>query len=548
MLCSVFSIILKMSCMTSVIAILLLSVKYIFQRIGFPRKIMILLWSVIAFRFLCPIAISSDISLFNTLSALNNTYHASFQQTENMVDTDAVIRYEILPNEIPDVSKPADRIETMKWISAVVWLAGMCAMLLFGAVSYLLLKKRLRFAVKRKDNIYVENIPTSFVFGIFRPKIFIPDHIPEQDLEYIILHEKIHLKRADHITKLAAYLILSLHWFNPLCWVMFKLFSDDIELACDETVLQKIGIEHKKQYLHTLLDNSVNKPKTILLYHVCFSANLTKRRVKSMIKLKKHSKLIAISAIIICVFSVMVFGTNATEQKKRDIPPVVNESDMISEAAPENTIAEPYTTQELPAKTERTDYKPPQKTTAPMDTSNNAVPIKEENSAKPFMQENKVESTPGITEAEPDKSFEKTAADCIDFRQNVFEGGTQIANVEQMLNNKGIMQTKDQNVQLGENYVLNEYSYENNCNATSFNISCDSDGTISLYFDVNTENLVDVTFSDSETKEVVAKFGILANDVNSYSFTGFSEDKTYDVSVQGKTEGTWKVEGQYIIY
>ena len=69
-----------------------------------------------------------------------------------------------------------------------------------------------------------------------------------------------------------------------------------------------------------------------------------------------------------------------------------------------------------------------------------------------------------------------------------------------------------------------------------------------MFFDVNMENLVDVTFSDSETKEVVAQFGILANDVNSYSFTGFSKDKTYDVLLQGKTEGNWEVEGQYIIY
>ena len=543
MLYSVFSTILNMSCITSIIAILLLSVKFIFQKIGFPRKTMFLLWSVIAFRLLCPITVSSDISLFNISSALN---HTSLQQRENIVDTDAVIRYEISPDEradVPDVSTPANGIEIMKWISAVVWLAGMCAMLLFGTVSYLLLKKRLRFAIKQKDNIYTaENIPTSFIFGVSRPKIFIPENIMGQDFDYILLHETTHLKRADHITKIAAYLILSLHWFNPLCWVMFKLFSDDMELACDETVMQKIGIENKKQYLNTLLDNSVNKPKTILPYHVCFSVNLTKRRVKSVIKLKRRSKLMAVLAIIVCVFTVTVFGTNATVQKGRGSPSVVEQKTI-----PENTAAEPYGAQEVPAKTERAIHKPAQEITAPNHTTKNAVSIRDNASVKPSTQDNKDVSVPGIADTAPEAS-EKTAAAGIDFIQNVFEGDTQIANVEQLLNNKGVTQTKDQNVQLGKNYVLNEYSYKNNCNATSSNISCDKDGNISLYFDVNTENIIDVTFSDSETKEVVAQFGILANDVNFYSFTGFSENKTYDVSLQGKTEGTWEVEGQYILY
>ena len=267
-----------------------------------------------------------------------------------------------------------------------------------------------------------------------------------------------------------------------------------------------------------------------------------------MMKLKKHSKLIAVLTTIVCIFTVMVFGTNAAKRKEQDTPPTMKQVDVISEANPKNTAAEPNPAQEVPVKTERTDYRPPQKTTMPIETSKNTESIKEETIAKPSMQENKNEFVPIIAETTPDQSPVITVDDRIDFMLNVFENGTQIANVEQMLNNKGIAQTNDQNVQLGENYVVNDYTYENSCNATSSNISCDQNGNISLFFDVNMENLVDVTFSDSETKEVVAQFGILANDINSYSFTGFSKDKTYDVSLKSKTEGTWKIDGQYIIY
>lgn len=323
MLYNIFPIILKMSCVASIIAILLLSAKFIFQKIGFPRKIMFLLWGIIAFRLICPIVLSSDLSVFNIPSAFENyKFSTSLQQTERTVDTNGMIKDEVSHNgiaDISDTSKSTERFKTIKYISTVVWFAGMCTMLLIGALSYMLLKKRLRFSIRLKDNIYsAENIPTSFVFGVFRPKIFIPENIQEQDMANIIIHEQTHLKRADHITKIVAYLILSIHWFNPLCWVMFKLFSDDMELACDETLMQKIGIENKKRYLNTLLNNSVNKQKTILLYHVCFSANPTKRRVKNMIKLKKHSKFMAVLGIIICLFSTIVFATNATEQKTKE--------------------------------------------------------------------------------------------------------------------------------------------------------------------------------------------------------------------------------------
>ena len=547
MLNNIFHTILKMSCMTSVVAILLLSAKYVFQKLGCPRKIMFLLWSIIAFRLICPVSISTDISLFNVASTFDKQHYTSeLQMKKSTNSTSDVIRYEANPNEnnhSQEQIKTIDKYRLIEMILSSVWFVGMSIMILFGAVSFILLKNRLRFAIKLKENIYTaENIPTSFVFGIFKLKIFIPESTEEKDLENIIVHEKMHIKRADHVTKVVAYILLSVYWFNPLTWIMFKIFSDDMELACDEDVIKKIGIENKKQYLNTLLVSAMHKQKTILLYNVCFSANSTKRRVKNMIKLKKHSRVAAITGIVICLLAAVVFGTNAAERKDEQDSIAAIQTTIPFPVDDNNTINELYSAEtndtdnvETPIKERQTEN------ISAVAAINNHTAPKASAAPVPTPQTQ-------VTETVKNDISEKPQVDSIDFMQNIFEDDMKMANVEQNLIDKGITAISGNHVKLGENYILSNYSYEDNCNDTISNVSCDNDGNISLYFDVNAENLVDVTFTDSATKEVVAEFGILANDVNSYSFTGFDEEKSYDVTVQGKTDNTWKIEGQYIIY
>ncbi len=124
----------------------------------------------------------------------------------------------------------------------------------------------------------------------------------------------------------------------------------------------------------------------------------------------------------------------------------------------------------------------------------------------------------------------------IGFSQIVFESDTSIKDIKNSLK------------KLGKSYNVSDYSYKDSLSSTKSNIACDDNGNISLFFDINAENLVDITFKDSATKKEVAKFGILASNVNSYSFTGFDKNKAYDIAVQGKTKDNWQIEGQYIIY
>ena len=142
-----------------------------------------------------------------------------------------------------------------------VWIIGMCTLLIYNSISYGKMRKRTATAIPLKDNIYVldENV-SPFVMGIVSPKIYIPSKLSEKEQEYIILHERIHIKRLDYVIKLLASIALSIHWFNPLVWVSYILFCKDIEMACDERVVQFMELDERKLYSSALLRCSTNRP------------------------------------------------------------------------------------------------------------------------------------------------------------------------------------------------------------------------------------------------------------------------------------------------
>ena len=607
MLYNIFYAILKMSCTASVIAVPLLSAKYIFQKLGCPRKILFLLWAVVAFRLVFPVSVSTDISVFNAVPIFEKQDNETELQVKEAENNDiGTVLHERIPNEKNHSHghiKAPDKIGYTRVLLSSAWLSGAGIMIIIGAVSFIKVKRRLRFAVKLKENVYTaENIPTSFVFGMFKPKIFIPENTEKWDIENIIMHEKMHIKRADHITKIIAYILLSVYWFDPLIWVMFNIFSNDMEFACDEDVIKEIGIENKKQYLNTILVSALHKQKPVLMYNVCFSAKRIKRRVKNIIKLKQHPKGAVITGVILCFLSAVVFGTNAAEyNEERDtavlpaiIPPYTGTNSADNEGYSEKTeehdnlemgsaSQQETETEDIPALAveNRADIaaealsmqEAREENAAALagssDTPNGKVrelvaadvPMKESQteSMDDFVYANDSEKEEAdvtlvpvhqeqLTETEKKEVSDSMQGEDIDLIHTVLGDDITISSIEQNLNDRGITAASKNNTVVGDNYIIRNYSYENGCHDSISNVSCGKDGNMSLYFDINAENLVDVIFTDSVTKEVTAQFGILANDVNLYSFIGLDEEKTYDVTVQGRTNDTWKVEGQYIIY
>lgn len=190
-------------------------------------------------------------------------------------------------------------------------------MLVNGIVSYLKIKKGVDTATKLYDNIYQsESISSPFIIGIIKPKIYIPYNIDEEYLEYVIAHEKYHIKRGDNAVKMIAFVMLCVHWFNPLCWLAFYLVNKDMEMSCDEWVLAH-NEDIKKTYSNALLSFATNK-KFPSPSPLCFGESSVKSRIKNVLSFKQPKKIFSVLAIILSVSLLVACSANPKEFVSRE--------------------------------------------------------------------------------------------------------------------------------------------------------------------------------------------------------------------------------------
>ncbi|MBR4053166.1 MAG: DUF4652 domain-containing protein [Clostridia bacterium] len=216
----------------------------------------------------------------------------------------------------PPVSSPVAAPASVSVVSMVltaVWLAGILALLGYSLVSYIKLKRRLSTAVLLEGNVYgSDRIDAPFALGFARPRIYIPFGLSDSAKEYVLAHERYHLKRLDHIVKPLSFGILAVHWFNPLCWIAFNRMSLDMELSCDEKVLQRYGDETmKKQYTKTLLDFATSKqfPSPAPL---SFSEGASaKTRIKNALYWKKPKLWLSVVALVLSLVILVACAGNA---------------------------------------------------------------------------------------------------------------------------------------------------------------------------------------------------------------------------------------------
>jgi len=197
-------------------------------------------------------------------------------------------------------------------IAGYIWLFGFAALLIYAAIGYVRLKRRVYYATLVRGNIYeTDEINTPFVLGFIRPKIYIPVGINPEEHGYIVKHEQTHIKRRDYLIKPFAFIVFALHWFNPLMWAAYFLMSKDIEMSCDEAVLRKEGEDIRCDYSSSLLNLSVKKGG-LLLTPLAFGESSVKSRIKNVLNFKKPSRvIIAVALVLVAVFSVG-FAVNRT--------------------------------------------------------------------------------------------------------------------------------------------------------------------------------------------------------------------------------------------
>ncbi len=226
-----------------------------------PKIFSYLLWIIAFIRLIVPISFESIYSLVavNSKSIPENIIYERTPEIESgiqMVDR-AVNR--VLP-QVTVEATTINPIQVWIFIGSLMWLLGIACLLIYSILTTGKFYKSLRSADLLYENIYqTRAINTPFVFGIIMPRIYLPYDLLENEKEYIIKHEKTHIKRKDHIVKFLAFLITCIHWFNPLVWMSFYLMGEDMELACDEAVIGQMGYQIKKDYSTSLISLSIGR-------------------------------------------------------------------------------------------------------------------------------------------------------------------------------------------------------------------------------------------------------------------------------------------------
>ena len=283
-----------------------------------PKWVNVLLWGIVAVRLICPLSFESALSLIPS----SETIPLDIEMAAKPTIDSGVPAINSVVNPVLSSFAPPQHVLTSAnplqiWIPIlnIIWLIGVGALLLYTAVSYWRLCRKVVTAVCYKGNIFQsENVSSPFVLGIIKPRIYLPFNMNGQDLEHVVAHEQAHIHRKDHWWKPFGFLLLTIHWFNPLVWLAYVLLCRDIELACDERVIKELGNEQRADYMQALVACSVNR-RMIAACPLAFGEVGVKERVKSVMNYKKPAFWVIIIAVIICVGVAACFLTNPKQDR-----------------------------------------------------------------------------------------------------------------------------------------------------------------------------------------------------------------------------------------
>ena len=320
-----------------------------------PKKMFLVLWSVVLFRLLLPVSIPMPFSVPNIFGEVSRTVLSDatislaieipfiFENLTNVSDTATGIT--IIPGTTEQIAEAAEKVSKIATIT-VVWLAGMFSAFIFFSIIYYKNNKSLCFATAILDNDFLntwlaehkhirkitimqsDRIISPLAVGILQPRIILPKNMDmdnEQLLNYVLTHEYYHIKRFDVFWKILLILALCVHWFNPMAWLMFVLANRDLELTCDEMVIRRFGATSKTDYAYMLIGMVEHGCKFAPLYNG-FSKNAAEERIVSIMKIKKTNLITLILAfmlVLILTVSVLASSDNSAQENAINIDSIV---------------------------------------------------------------------------------------------------------------------------------------------------------------------------------------------------------------------------------
>lgn len=271
-----------------------------------PRTLICLLWGLAALRLILPVSIQSRMSLVPTEIPM---------QDKLSLAAPTVIQIPVQAAGAVQQASPSPAV-IMAWI----WCCGMALMVLYALVSYLRLKRRVTVSMRLRENIFLcDSIPSPFILGVIRPRIYLPSALTAEQSGFVLAHEQAHLSRGDHFWKPLGYLLLCIYWFHPLCWIGYILFCRDIEMACDEHVVKTMAKQERSAYSHTLLECSIRSRK-ISACPLAFGEAGVKARVRNVLNYRKPTVWVVTLSCLLCVILASCFMTDPMQTENVDSP------------------------------------------------------------------------------------------------------------------------------------------------------------------------------------------------------------------------------------
>lgn len=309
----IFLQILNMSVTASYVIVALVLIRLVLKKA--PKIISYALWSIALFRLTLPFSFESIISLIPS----SNVLPQEILMSSNPVISSGIPAIDqAVSLLVPMQGTSVNLMQTLVVIGSIIWIVGIVTLLGYSIISFVLLKRKVQVAIRLSDNIYeCETVSSPFVLGIIKPKIYLPMGLSDTEINYILKHEQYHIKRFDTVIKPLGFLVLSVHWFNPLVWVAFKLMTKDMEMSCDESVIKHLGDNIKQDYSRTLLSFAL-PPKMINASPLAFGESGIKARIKNILDYKRPKFWI----IVIIIITIVIVSVGLlSNPKKNEVKP-----------------------------------------------------------------------------------------------------------------------------------------------------------------------------------------------------------------------------------
>ena len=322
-----FPMVCNMSLTASAVILAVLAAHLLLRRA--PKVFSYALWAVVLFRLLCPVSVTSAVSLRGALGApaqertqrtsaveyvpadrIRGTAPSVTQLPQTPLPAETGGAVNAAPADTAPEAVPATSFNEPVFILTLIWLAGMALLLAYSLVSLLRLRRRLVGAVRLRDNIYLaDHIPSPFVMGLIRPKIYLPSDLRETERGYILRHEQYHIRRRDHLVKFLSFLALCIHWFNPLVWAAFILSGKDMEMSCDEAVVKALGEEIRADYSASLLSLATGR-RIVAGMPLAFGEGDTGSRIRNLLSWKRPRPWVMAVCAVVCVGLIALCAAN----------------------------------------------------------------------------------------------------------------------------------------------------------------------------------------------------------------------------------------------